>query len=85
MANKDGKKGKQDDATMYRNLCIQKDMEVIVMEDKCRKLETRSMHVEEMIETLAKKTEEKIENLEKIVAYLNRSLILSDTFPQFTP
>ncbi|OAE24480.1 hypothetical protein AXG93_1615s1340 [Marchantia polymorpha subsp. ruderalis] len=71
MANKDGKKGKQDDATMYRNLCIQKDMEVIVMEDKCRKLETRSMHVEEMIETLAKKTEEKIENLEKIVAYLN--------------
>ncbi|KAL3692336.1 hypothetical protein R1sor_005987 [Riccia sorocarpa] len=68
---KDGKKGKLDDGTMYKQLCIEKGLECVIMEDKCRKLEARSMHMEEVFEQITKNTEGKIANLEEIVSYLN--------------
>ncbi|KAL2632779.1 hypothetical protein R1flu_004258 [Riccia fluitans] len=71
MASKDGKKGKLDDATMYKTLYIQKGLEVVVMEDKCKKLEARSMHMEEVFEQMTQNTDGKIANLEEIVSYLN--------------
>ncbi|CAM6119800.1 unnamed protein product [Calypogeia fissa] len=69
--DKKGSGSKMDDATMWKHMWIEKGLDCVVMEDKCRRLELRSMRVEDMIETLTRDSDARIVALEEIVNYLN--------------
>jgi hypothetical protein len=72
--NKKGAGSKMDDATMWKHMWMGKGLVNVFMEDKCRRVELRSMRIEDMIETLTRDSDGRIAALEDIVDYLNRSL-----------